>query len=633
MHAIMGDGTAGFDVTSTGTVSSSLQHWAITFIRSTSQVFFYKNGVFDSAVTIPPPNLPGNVNQSVPTILGADFASPTRLLNATLDDVRIYNVARTATAVASDFAAEVPGNSANLVGYWTFNEGSGTVVHDSTANGDGGTLQGSGVSFTTATQRVLPTGTRISNTISTFAGIGPVTSSTIAWTANLPAGTSLQVATSFDNGQSFQTATNGGSIPSINLGDALGWAIAATDINGDGTGDLIVAAPFTTETVSGVTRFQAGTAYFLPGNNPIQTTPSPTPSASTTPSPQGPVVTITAPIGGETLLVGHQFNITWTASDPGGDSFITNFAIALSIDGGNTFNTIIASTVAGTDRSFTWTVPSGLDTTQGRIMITVTDANNLTATSTSPNNFTITDQGVSVTLLSPLGGEDFKFGQVVPISWSVDSSDQSMVEGFDLLLSTDGGVTFALKLVTGSNPDGPALGPTVTSYNWTVPGDCTSNAKIAVVTTSLDGITSDSISTSSFTIDDYGPSVNTNKMGFSKTTGEMTFATGTPASGPVVDFSDDVTIEVSSDEAGTQFFAFSKPPTVNKAGTKMSLSGKIDGMKAFKFFPVGASRVIIITNPVCASTVLQVTHSGNKLVLTSGAGSDEKWRARAHGHH
>jgi hypothetical protein len=623
MHAVMGDGTKGFDVTSTGTVNNSLQHWAVTFIRSTSQVFFYKNGVFDSGVTIPPPNLPSVVNESVPVILGSDALAGSRFLNSTLDDVRVYNTARSATAVASDFAAEVPGSSANLVGYWTFNEGSGTVVHDSTADSNNGVLSGSGVAFTTATQRVLPTGTRISPTIPIFLGIGPVTSSLISWNANLPAGTSVQVQTSFDNGQTFQGATNGGVIPSINLGDGLGWAMAAADVNADGAGDLIIGAPFTTQTISGATRVQGGTVYILPGNFPPATpSPSPTP---TPPSP--PTVAITAPNGGDTLLVGHPFNIVWTASDPAGDAAITNFEIDLSTDGGNTFATTLAGAIPGTSRSFSWNVPTGLTTTQGRIRIIVTDASNLTATAVSANNFTITDQGVAVTLASPTGGEEYKFGQVVTVSWSVDASDQNLVEGFDLLLSTDGGVSFPLKIANAANPAQPALGPGVTSFNWTVPAECTTNAEISVIATSITGITTSSISSTPFTIDDYGPSVKTTKMSFPKATGEMTFVIGEPVTGPQVLFATDATIEVSSDTAGTQFFPFSKPPNIKGNGMKLITVGKLDGKKPDKFFPNGDSRVIRITNPTCASTILQVTRHNNELEITPGSGSEEEWRA------
>jgi len=89
---------------------------------------------------------------------------------------------------------------------------------------------------------------------------------------------------------------------------------------------------------------------------------------------------------------------------------------------------------------------------------------------------------------------------------------------------------------------------------------------------------------------------------------------------------------MSSDAAGTQFFPFSKSPQVKGGGTKLITVGKIDGKKPNKFFPGGDSRVIRITNPSCASTILQVTRQGNILVITPGSTTEEEWRKTVQEH-
>lgn len=62
------------------------------------------------------------------------------------------------------------------------------------------------------------------------------------------------------------------------------------------------------------------------------------------------------PNGGETLQVGSQYSITWEKFDPpGADSF----SIFLSIDNGQTFQTIITG-LATNDTSYLWTVPDSL---------------------------------------------------------------------------------------------------------------------------------------------------------------------------------------------------------------------------------------------------------------------------------
>src|SRR5262249_28924675 len=139
-------------------------------------------------------------------------------------------------------------------------------------------------------------------------------------------------------------------------GFGLGWAMAGADINHDASGDLILAAPFTTINTASETRVRAGAVFVLPGNAPVVS--------------QQIAVSVTSPHGGETLQVAHSFLITWTASDPNGDGAINNFQVTLSTDGGSTFNFVIAPSLAGTARSFNWTVPGGLSTTQGRIRVT-----------------------------------------------------------------------------------------------------------------------------------------------------------------------------------------------------------------------------------------------------------------------
>ena len=59
-----------------------------------------------------------------------------------LDDVRIWNVARTQAEIQADMNLELIGNETGLVGYWKFNEGTGTTALDSTANGNDGAING-----------------------------------------------------------------------------------------------------------------------------------------------------------------------------------------------------------------------------------------------------------------------------------------------------------------------------------------------------------------------------------------------------------------------------------------------------------------------------------------------------------
>lgn len=61
--------------------------------------------------------------------LGASPAGAYQL-NGSLDDVRVWNVARTAEEIAQAFAAPLTGGEAGLVGYWRFDEETGTTTED-----------------------------------------------------------------------------------------------------------------------------------------------------------------------------------------------------------------------------------------------------------------------------------------------------------------------------------------------------------------------------------------------------------------------------------------------------------------------------------------------------------------------
>jgi hypothetical protein len=63
-----------------------------------------------------------------------------RYFNGDIDEVRIWNVARTQEEILQNMSATLTGSEPGLAGYWTMNEGTGTITHDQTSNGNNGTL-------------------------------------------------------------------------------------------------------------------------------------------------------------------------------------------------------------------------------------------------------------------------------------------------------------------------------------------------------------------------------------------------------------------------------------------------------------------------------------------------------------
>jgi hypothetical protein len=386
--------------------------------------------------------------------------------------------------------------------------------------------------------------------------------------------------------------------------DELGWAITTVDLDSNRGGDLAISAPFApSQLAAGGPRPNGGKVFVLLAD-----------SDDVPPLVQPPIVQVTAPNGMQVLNGGSTFNITWTASDPNGDDTIQSFEIRLSIDGGTNFNTIIASNLPGTARSFTWTVNSGINSNTARIRVVARDATNATGQDNSDANFTITDPGVSVHLLTPNGGQMLTFGQTFKITWEVPVASEALVKGFDLFLSTDGGTTFNTSIK--SDPINPALAKEVREFDWVVPSNvCSSTARVLVVATSTTGARSSDASDTNFSTVAPGPSINTAAIELDETLSRIVLRTIPPPIGSEILFAETATLEISTTEAGTAFATFSKPFKFKKQGKLIISKGTINGMELNAFFPDGATRILRVTNPPCGITVLRIRRQGGVFVI------------------
>ena len=59
-----------------------------------------------------------------------------------LDEIRIWNTTRTQSEIQNNMSTELLGNETGLVGYWNFNDGTGSTLTDQTSNGNDGTISG-----------------------------------------------------------------------------------------------------------------------------------------------------------------------------------------------------------------------------------------------------------------------------------------------------------------------------------------------------------------------------------------------------------------------------------------------------------------------------------------------------------
>lgn len=71
-----------------------------------------------------------------PLVMGA-YEGPSGYLYGIVDEVRVWNVARTQEEITSDMGHSIDPNSSGLVGYWKLDEGYGTTVYDEKGNNPG----------------------------------------------------------------------------------------------------------------------------------------------------------------------------------------------------------------------------------------------------------------------------------------------------------------------------------------------------------------------------------------------------------------------------------------------------------------------------------------------------------------
>jgi hypothetical protein len=91
----------------------------------------YVNGVLENSEA-----LTGQLYSSSTALsIGSVFLADGDFTNGTMDEVKIYNYARTAQEIQDDYKV-VP----MLVGCWKFDEDSGNIAHDSSGNGNDGTI-------------------------------------------------------------------------------------------------------------------------------------------------------------------------------------------------------------------------------------------------------------------------------------------------------------------------------------------------------------------------------------------------------------------------------------------------------------------------------------------------------------
>ncbi len=173
-------------------------------------------------------------------------------------------------------------------------------------------------------------------------------------------------------------------------------------------------------------------------------------------------LTVTSPNGGEVWRVADAQPITWTKTGT-----IPTVEIDYSINGGSSYPFTIATGVAGSSGSYSWTIPNAI-TTNARVQ--VVNESDTQVFDGSDADFKIAG---SITVVSPNGGEKWAIGSSKNITWTITGSISSV----KLEYSTDGGSTYPNIIAASVNAS------TGTPYAWTIPDDPTTQGRVKVTNT------------------------------------------------------------------------------------------------------------------------------------------------------
>ena len=196
-------------------------------------------------------------------------------------------------------------------------------------------------------------------------------------------------------------------------------------------------------------------------------------------------IDLLTPNGGEVLLIGSSYNITWNNT-----TGINTVFIQYSTDNGNSWTTINSTAPTGaTAGSYLWNpIPP---TPSANALVRVLDALNPTVGDTSDAVFSISNGTAALT--SPNGGETWYIGSTQNITWSYTGSPSQ----YDIEYSTDNGTTW--NIIANNVSVGSVGG----GFIWVVP-NTPSNQCLVKITDVFDPFRQD-ISDTVFTITQYIP--------------------------------------------------------------------------------------------------------------------------------
>lgn len=128
------NGSQSSAVTSLTSINDNKWHH-VAFVKEGTSLKVYIDGKLDNTSI---DTITGNFANTSPIYLARRGGPVPNYFTGSLEDLRIWNVAHSQSDVVNNMAKRLQGNEQGLAGYWKLNEGSGTVLYDSSINKNNG---------------------------------------------------------------------------------------------------------------------------------------------------------------------------------------------------------------------------------------------------------------------------------------------------------------------------------------------------------------------------------------------------------------------------------------------------------------------------------------------------------------
>jgi hypothetical protein len=142
---------ANHPITGTTVLTSGVwYHGAVVFDDNTKVYSLYLNGILEASVTLGStvtPRYDSRQHAALGTMLGSDGLTTNGFFRGILDEVRIWDYARSAEEIAISVNDQITTSQSGLIGRWGLNETAGTVVHGNADTDVDGTITGTGTTW------------------------------------------------------------------------------------------------------------------------------------------------------------------------------------------------------------------------------------------------------------------------------------------------------------------------------------------------------------------------------------------------------------------------------------------------------------------------------------------------------